>query len=137
MTCRSFDITPSQLNLHNDVNQHIIIMLCTEHVTQKNELLGVIFGQACVHNGKPECSMVMTHQSGKDLHISRCPENTLSLRSLGVVPKRFLTFRGSFYAMRSLVPVGHFRNISGQLLTCLRVFSVTPWAIVYRLYRVR
>ena len=33
-------------------------------------------------------------------------------------PQR-LTFLGFFYAMRSLVPVGHFRNISGHLFTWL------------------
>ena len=34
---------------------------------------------------------------------------------LGMVPKGLLTFLGFFYAMRSLVPVGYFRNISGHL----------------------
>ena len=39
--------------------------------------------------------------------------------SYGVVPKGLLTFRGYFYAMRSLVPVGHFRNVFGYLFTWL------------------
>ena len=37
----------------------------------------------------------------------------------GVVPKGLLTFLGFFYAMRSLVPVGHFQNMSGHLFNWL------------------
>ena len=36
-----------------------------------------------------------------------------------MVPKGLLTFLGFFNAMRSLVPVGHFLNISGHLFTWL------------------
>ena len=36
-----------------------------------------------------------------------------------VVSKGLLTFLECFYAMRSLVPVGHFRNTSGHLFTWL------------------
>ena len=36
-----------------------------------------------------------------------------------MVPKGLLTFPGFFYAMQSLVPVGHFRNISRHLFTWL------------------
>ena len=42
------------------------------------------------------------------------------LTCYGVIPKGLLTFLGFFFsAMRSLVPVGHFRNISGHLFTWL------------------
>ena len=34
-----------------------------------------------------------------------------------IVPKGLFTFNGFYYAMRSLVPVGYFRNISGHLFT--------------------
>ena len=57
----------------------------------------------------------------------------------GDVPKGLLAL--IFYAMRSLVPVGHFQNIiyiqALIHLACLRVFSVMPWVIVYQWYRVR
>ena len=43
-----------------------------------------------------------------------------------VVPKGLLTLLGFFYAMRSLVPVGHFRNISGHLFTWL-VWGSFQW----------
>ena len=39
--------------------------------------------------------------------------------TLGVVPKGLLTFHGFFYAMWSLVPVGHIKNISRHLFTWL------------------
>ena len=45
--------------------------------------------------------------------------------------KGVINFPWIFYAMRNLVTVGHFWNTSGHLFTCLRVFSVTPWVIVY------
>ena len=38
-----------------------------------------------------------------------------------------MNFPWIFYAMRSLVPVGHFRNISGHLLTWLVCGSFLQW----------
>ena len=67
---------------------------------------------------------------------TRCRVRWRRMSSFGVIPKGLLTFFGFFfffYAMRSLVP--DIRTLIH--LACLRVFSVTPWVIVYRLYRVR
>ena len=51
-----------------------------------------------------------------------CPsrtDNSLEEDPLWGGSKGVINFPWIFYAMRSLVPVGHFRNISGHLFTCL------------------
>ena len=54
------------------------------------------------------------------LHSERqTPSRSFQYSSYGVVPKGLFTFLGFFYAMRSLVPVGHFRDLSGHLFTWL------------------
>ena len=64
---------------------------------------------------------------------------TVCTHTYGVVPKGLLTFLEFFYAMQSLVPVGHFWNISGHLFTWLvcRSFQWCHGWFVYRLYHVR
>ena len=54
-----------------------------------------------------------------------------------MIPKGLLAFLGFFYAMWSLVPCWALPEYIQALidLACLRVFLVTPWVIVYRLYR--
>ena len=56
----------------------------------------------------------------------------------GVVPKGLLTFLG-FLCNAEFSPCWALPEYIQALthLACLRVFSVTPWVIVYRLYRVR
>ena len=57
----------------------------------------------------------------------------------GVVPKGLLTFLGFFLCNAEFSPCWALPEYIRALiyLACLRVFSVTPWVIVYRLYRVR
>ena len=57
----------------------------------------------------------------------------------GVVPKGLLTFLGFFLCNAECSPCWALPEYIRALthLACLRVFSVTPWVLVYRLYRVR
>ena len=55
-----------------------------------------------------------------------------------VVPKGLLTFLGFFMQCRVKSLLGTSKYIQALIhLACLRVFSMTPWIIVYRLYHVR
>ena len=59
--------------------------------------------------------------------------------SYGVVPKGLLTFLGLFLCNAEFNPCWALPEYIPALiyLACLRVFSVTPWVVLYRLYRVR
>ena len=52
------------------------------------------------------------------MHACEC-NVCIRTRAYGVVPEWLLPFLGFLYAMQSLVPVDHFRNISGHLFTWL------------------
>ena len=69
---------------------------------------------------------ISSRQTHRRTHCSPSTD-TGSFVIYRVVPKGLLTFLGFFfYAMRSLVPVRHFRNISGHLFTWL-VFGSLQW----------
>ena len=86
------------------------------------------------------CSIINTRTY---MHI--CTYTSLTHRKTyvvlyGVVPKGLSTFLGIFFLCNAeFSPCWALPEYIRALihLACLRVFSVTPWVIVYRLYRVR
>ena len=63
----------------------------------------------------------MTHGHWWQLFRAKSPKSGrhVLFTSCGVVPKGVINFPRIVYAMRSLVPVGRFRNVSGHLFTWL------------------
>ena len=101
-------------------------LLCDTWVLPCNQPLCAAFCYRKVDMGCLTCATIFMHT----VHVETLRQalvillkwsknwNMILLSPYGVAPKWVVNFPWIFfYAIRSLVPVGHFRNISGQLFT--------------------
>ena len=160
IACQNYFISISLSDQHQTSYDGYFLVLVPNHaphsfcditgwsVSGPSKKLKVIesFPQVCARQNFVVRKMItfktqMSNLHDQNLGSTQCSLSPVFLQpdgSYGVVPKGLLTFLGFFYAMRSLVPSGHFWNISRLLFTWLVCRSFWwLWVIVYRLYQVR